>query len=128
LKLEKDWEARFTDRPARKRFSRAGLLLGGGYWALTIMVFLILQSTESNTIIPEALRIAAALTLPWSVLMLTVAGPILLPHPARPYYDPLASSLGTFILLPLICGGLNAIVIYWLVSIIQRRRHRKVSS
>jgi hypothetical protein len=65
----------------------------------------------------------AGLTLPWSVLMM-MAHPSLPADPSRPYHDPLVSSLGTFILLPLICGGLNAIAIYLLVGAIQRRRGR----
>jgi hypothetical protein len=69
----------------------------------------------------------AVLTAPSSVLMM-MAHPSLHLDPTRPYYDPLVSSLGTFVLLPLVCGGLNATILYWLVSVIQRRRHRNKSS
>ena len=65
----------------------------------------------------------AALTIPWSILLMMVH-PSIHPDPTRPYYDPLGSPLGTFILVPLLCGGLNAIVIYWLVAAIVRQRRR----
>jgi hypothetical protein len=121
--LEKDWEARFENRPVRGKFNRIAALVAGSYWVLMIMAFLLLQLAGLDMIGHGAILIAM-LTLPSSVLML-LAHPSLPPDPSRPYHDPLASSFATFVLFPLICGGVNAFAIYWLVSTIQRRRHRK---
>ncbi len=88
-----------------------------------IVAFLILRLAGFDMIGHGAIFIAA-LTMPSSVLML-LAHPSLPPDPARPYHDLLASSIATFVLFPLICGGVNALAIYWLASMIQRRRHRR---
>jgi hypothetical protein len=97
--------------------------VAGGYWLLAIVAFLVLQGSGFDMIGSGAIPVAG-LTLPWSVLMM-MAHPSLPPDPSRPYHDPLVSSLGTFVLLPLICGGLNAFTLFWLVSSVQRRRIAK---
>jgi hypothetical protein len=124
--LEKDWAARFESRPAGKGLDRVGALVAGGYWVLTIVAFLMLQLAGFDMLGTGAIPMAV-LTAPSSVLMM-MAHPSLHLDPTRPYYDPLVSSLGTFVLLPLVCGGLNASILYWLVSVIQRRRRRNKSS
>jgi hypothetical protein len=121
--LGKNWEARFADRPPATKLNRTAALVAGGYWLLAIAAFLILQGAGFDMIGSGAIPVAA-LTLPWSALMI-MAHPSLPPDPSRPYHDPLVSSLGTFVLLPLICGGLNAFTLYWLVTAVQRWRKRK---
>ena len=121
--VEKDWGARFENRPIRGKFSKIAAVFAGSYWALTITAFLILQLAGFDMIGPGAVFIAL-LTVPLSVLMF-LAHPSLTLDPVRPDHNLLASSIGTLILLPLICGGVNALAIYWLVGAIQRRRRHK---
>jgi hypothetical protein len=118
--LEKDWEARFENRPPAKKLNRTAALVAGGYWLLVVAAFLALQGVGFDMIGSGAIPVAA-LTLPWSILII-MAHPSLPPDPSRPYHDPLVSSLGTFVLFPLICGALNALLLYWVVSVVQRRR------
>ena len=108
----------------RGKFNRIAALVAGSYWALMIVAFLLLQLAGFDMIGHGALLIIA-LTLPSSLLML-LAHPSLPPDPSRPWHDPLASSFATFALFSVICGGVNASAIYWLVSTIQRRRQRKI--
>jgi hypothetical protein len=118
--LEKDWEARFENRQARGTLNRTAAAVACGYLALTIAVFITLQLTGWDMIGPGAIPVAV-LTAPWSILVI-MAHPSFHPDPGRPTYDPLVSSLGTFMLFPIVCGGLNAIILYWLISVVQRRR------
>jgi hypothetical protein len=118
--LEKDWEARFENRRARGTLNRTAATAACGYLALTIAVFIALQVTGWDMIGPGAIPVAV-LTAPWSALVI-MAHPSFHPDPARPMYDPLVSSLGTFVLFPITCGGLNAITLYWVIRVVQRRR------
>lgn len=122
--LEKDWGTRFENRPDRAGLNRTAAGVAGIYWGLTIAVFLALQSTGFDMIGDGAIPVAF-LTFPWSVLLI-MAHPTLHPDPSRPYHDPLVSPLGTFLLLPLLSGALNAVILYWLVAAIQRRRKSSV--
>jgi hypothetical protein len=70
------------------------VLVAGGYWVLTIVAFLILQIIGFD-IIGSGAIVIAALTLPWTVLMM-MAHPSLPADSSRPYHDPLVSSVGTF--------------------------------
>jgi hypothetical protein len=122
--MEKDWEARFDDRPpATKPKLTASVAIAGSYWTLTIIAFLVPQFSGFDMIGAGSIPVAL-LTLPSSLLMFQ-AQPSLRLDAARPYHDPLVSSLGMFVLLPLICGGFNAFLIFAAASAIQRRRHRK---
>jgi hypothetical protein len=118
--LEKDWEARFENRQARGTLNRTAATVACAYLALTIAVFIALQVTGWDMIGSGAIPVAV-LTAPWSILVI-MAHPSFHPDPATPTYDPLVSSLGTFVLFPIACGGLNAIILYWLISVVQRRR------
>jgi hypothetical protein len=122
--MEKDWEARFSDRhPATKPKLTASVAIAGSYWALTIVAFLVPQFSGFDMIGAGSIPVAI-LTLPSSLLMFA-AHPTLGLDAARPYHDPLVSSLGMFVLLPLISGGLNTFLIFAVLSAIQRRRQRK---
>jgi hypothetical protein len=122
--MEKDWEARFADRPpAAKPKLTASLVVAGSYWALTIMAFLVPQFSGFDMIGAGSIPVAI-LTLPSSLLMFA-AQPMFRLDAARPYHDPLVSSLGMFVLLPLISGGLNAFLIFATLSAIQRWRRRE---
>jgi hypothetical protein len=124
--LEKDWEARFANRRSTIKLKHPAALVALSYWLLTILIFFVLQHAGWDMIGEGAIPIAA-LTLPWSMLVI-LAHPSLPPDPSRPYHDPLVSSLGTFILFPLICGGVNTLALYWIVGAVQRRRRRKSDS
>ena len=112
-----NWKLSFR---AEHKLPWTAALVAGGYWLLVVAAFLALQGVGFDMIGWGAIPVAA-LTLPWSILIL-MARPSLPPDPSRPYHDPLISSLGTFVLFPLICGALNALLLYWLVSVVQRRR------
>ena len=90
-------------------------------------LFLVLISGGGD-VTGEGVGLVIMPTLPSSLLMLpliSVVGPLFLTASNPPYRDPLDSSLGMFVLFPLISGGINSLIIYWFVSAIQRRRGRK---
>jgi hypothetical protein len=120
--LEKIWEARFDIRPARRGFDRAGIVVSGGYWALVILAYLVLKLKGADMTAMGALW-SLLLTIPSSIFTTGLAS---IPHNLyQPDPGPLSSSFGTFILLPLISGGVNAVAIYWLVSAFRRWRSRR---
>jgi hypothetical protein len=121
--VEKDWEARFANRPAHRKFNKTGVWAAAGYWWVTIGAFLVIQNSGLDVVGFGGILVWAV-TLPSSVLIFA-AGPVLRPDPNPPYDSPVLHPLGIFVLFPLICGGLNSVLIYWLVGAIQRRRGRK---
>jgi hypothetical protein len=122
--MEKDWDARFGNRPpAAKPKLPARVAIACGYWALTMVAFLVPQFSGFDMIGAGSIPVAI-LTLPSSLLMFA-AQPTLRLDAARPYHDSLVTSLGIFVLLPLISGGLNTFLIFAALSAIKRRQHRK---
>jgi hypothetical protein len=84
----------------------------GVYWALTFMAF------GANYLIrdSEGFPIVVA-TFPWSLLLLEIV-PL---HPS-PLAHFLETDLGNFLMFPVLCGGLNAMVIYALLRVIDAAR------
>jgi len=120
--VEKNWEARFANRPPSRKFNRTAAFVAGGYWWLAIGAFLAMQN--SGDVIGLGGVLVWAVTLP-SSLLIFAAGPLLRPDQNLAYNSPVLHPLGIFVLFPLICGGLNSLLIYWLVGAIQRWRGRK---
>jgi hypothetical protein len=113
--MRKDWEDRFADRPSvtKPKFTASagnrGQLLGTHDRG--IPCFAIFRSRHDRPGVHSNRRVDAA------VEPIDVRG--------AADTDPLVSSLGMFVLLPLISGGLNAFLIFAALSAIQGRWHRK---
>jgi hypothetical protein len=92
--------------------------VAGSDWILVVVAFVALQHAGWG-MTAEGADLAAAFTAPWSLVI--IAGYV---HSAPPA-SLLPGTLGIFFLFPLISGGINSFIIYWLVYAIQRRRGRK---
>jgi hypothetical protein len=65
----------------------------------------------------------ALLTAPWSILAIAVgSAPSLAPW--REMLRPVTSTAGTFVIFAGVCGGLNAVLIFALMSAFQLRKQR----
>jgi hypothetical protein len=124
--MEKDWEARFDPRLGRPSFlklvPRRPVTVAGAYWIAVVVVFLVLKQIGYDMIGIGAGAIAA-LTAPWSLLAIAVTTS-LSTSGHHVLLRPLISTAGTFLLFPVICGGLNAGTVFLLGSVIQWWRKR----
>jgi hypothetical protein len=116
--LEKDWEARFGDRRAnRPRLSKLirtrPAKIAAGYWLVVSLLFFVMEFADFDM---GAGVPVAVLTVPWSLLA-TAFG---MSHPSAT--QPFVSPAGNFAIFVVLCGGLNAILIFVLFSALQRRR------
>jgi hypothetical protein len=127
--LEKDWEARFgerhTTRPTLLQLIRTKpAKIAAGYWAAVLVVFLSMQAAGFDMIGNGAIPVAAV-TAPWSLLVIAATSSTS-STPSQALLRPFISTVGTFLIFPALCGGLNAVLIFTLGTAIQRRRHRNL--
>jgi hypothetical protein len=121
METGKDWAARFEKRAGafssiRQALTKEAAAVAGAYWGLVLAASVVLRLSGADMIGTGALPIAA-LTVPWSLLAIAVGSS------ATPdQLSPLVSPLGTFIVFPVLCGGLNAVLIVVAWSAIRRRR------
>lgn len=125
--MEKDWGARFADpdtgRSALRQLIRTKpAKIAAAYWAGVLLVFVGMQAAGFDMIGNGAILVAV-LTAPWSLLAITATSS-LSSAPSQELLRPLISPVGTFLIFPVLCGGLNSVLVFMLVSAIQRRRHR----
>jgi len=125
--VEKDWEARFADpdsgRPTLRQLIRTKpAKIAAAYWGGVLLVFLGLQVAGFDMVGNGAIPVAA-LTAPWSLLAIAATSS-LVSAPSQALLRPLISPVGTFLIFPVLCGGLNAALVFVLVSAIRRRRSR----
>jgi hypothetical protein len=125
--LEKDWEARFAERhPARPTLFQVirtkPAKIAAAYWIAVLLVFLGMQAAGFDMIASGAIPIAA-LTAPWSLLVIAATGSVS-SAPSEALLRPFISTAGTFFIFPVLCGCLNAVLIFAVGSAIQRRRNR----
>jgi hypothetical protein len=123
MEKEKNWEARFQQSGTFSSSigqicTKEAAVIAGAYWALVLVVFLLLQSSGADMVGDGALPIAA-LTVPWSLLAIAVGSVA-----PQAQLHPLISPLGSFFIFPVLSGGLNAVLIAIIWSAIQRGRHR----
>jgi hypothetical protein len=122
--VEKDWEARFADKqPGWTTLS--GLIrtvpakLAVVYWIIVILAFFAVQWAGFDMISIGAIPMAA-LTAPSSLLAMAITTSL-----PEAILRPLTSTVGTFFVFPVVCGGLNAILIFLLGLAIQHRCNRR---
>jgi hypothetical protein len=107
--MEKNWETRFTNRPIGTTL-KTRLAIAGGYWILIAVASLILKLAGIDSL---AFGLAA-LSLPSSVLFIL-----------RTLSDSgYRKGPEMWVDFPLICGGLNALMIFAILSALQRWRGR----
>lgn len=125
--VEKDWEARFaerhTARPSLLQLIRTRpAKIAAAYWIFVLLVFFALQATGFDMIASGAIPLAA-LTIPWSLLVMAATSSIS-SVPSQTLFQPFISTVGTFLIFAIGCGGLNAVFIFVLVSALERRQRR----
>lgn len=128
--MEKDWDARFANRPksrvtASEFLARMPTKVAAVYWMIVLILFFVLQSSGADMIGTGAVLVGL-LTVPSSALVIAVTSSSAF-DASQATLQPFISSFGTFLILPVLCGGLNAALIFMLVAWIQRRRHRSES-
>jgi hypothetical protein len=125
---EKNWEARFQDHrprlPGQRRwFDPLAAKVAFVYWAFVVIIFLALQRSGGDMIGIGSYPVLLV-TAPSSLLIIAItsSGPS----------DPLAYAEGllsppveTFLMLPGLAGGLNAALIFLVLTWIQRVRDRR---
>ena len=123
--MEKDWEARFAERH-NARLTLLQLIrtksakIAAAYWIVVLLVFFGLQAAGFDMIASGAIPLAA-LTIPWSLLVIAATSSIS-SGPSQTLLQPFISTVGTFLIFPIVCGGLNAVLIFILLSALERRR------
>ena len=125
--MEKDWEARFaerhTARPTLLQLIRTKpAKIAAAYWIVVLLVFFCLQAAGFDMIASGAIPLAA-LTIPWSLLVMAATSSMS-SVPSQTLLQPFISTVGTFLIFPIVCGSLNAVLIFVLLSALERRRHR----
>lgn len=125
--MEKDWEARFTDQHAgrptiSKSIRTKPAKIAVAYWIAMLLTFFAMQRAGFDMIGNGAISIAA-MTAPWSLLAIALTTS-LSSAASQSLLHPFISTIGTFVVFPVVCGGLNVILIFILGSAIQRRRRR----
>lgn len=101
-----------------KMFRRYRKLVAGVYWLFTALVYVVgLYQQNNEGGIPSVI-----VTLPWSVLVLGTDALLDSTGLFRPLLGWLATTAGNFLMFPVICGGLNAALIYGVGSLTRRRR------
>jgi hypothetical protein len=127
--LEKNWEARFADHHAGRTTRAKIAKIAAGYWIVVLLVFFAMQLAGFEMSGHDSLLTAfllAALTAPAGLLVFALAMSGAFESLLRPLalLGPLSPTIQVFLVLPVVCGGLNAIFIFVLLSAIQRLRHR----
>ena len=125
--MEKDWEARFADQHAgrptiSKSIRTKPAKIAAAYWLAVLLTFFAMQRAGFDMIGDGAILIAA-MTAPWSLLAIGLTTSLSSPA-SRSLLHPFISTIGTFVVFPVICGGLNFILIFTVGSAIQRRPRR----
>ena len=95
-----------------RAINRTSVIIAGCYWLSTLALFLKLFARGANDANISGM---VALTAPWSLVALAFA--FNMPS------DRLISPETAFIIVPVLCGGLNAVLIVILGSLIHRRIH-----
>lgn len=117
--VERDWKARFGSQRIRVRLSRAKrMAIAGGYWAALMVASFAMWG--GGWVIGEGSVLIVALTLPSSFFLLEAFNSFPLSGPTS---DLVHSTGGMFVLFPLVCGGLNALLLYGLFSLIRGRQN-----
>jgi hypothetical protein len=96
--------------------------IAAAYWIAVLLVFFAMQRAGFDMIGDGAIPIAV-LTAPWSLLAIAATSS-LSSALSQALLRPFVSTVGTLLVFPVVCGGLNAILIFVLGSAIQRRRNR----
>ena len=89
-----------------------GKIFALSYWALTFAAFLANYLIRNSEGVPSLVA-----TFPWSLILLAI-----LPLDSSPLTHLLETDLGNFLMFPVLCGGLNALLIYALFRAIEGRR------
>ena len=97
--------------------------IAAAHWIAVLLAFFAMQRAGFDMIGSGAIPIAA-LTAPWSLLAIAVTSS-LSSAPSQTLLHPFISTVGTFVIFPVICGGLNTILIFVVGLAIQRRRNRR---
>ncbi|GEM_PF-5031435 len=98
--------------------------IAGIYWVLVLAVFFFSQRLGLNMTGHGSVPVIL-LTMPWSLFaLLTWQLVELLPYGAE-MLRPLNTALGMCVMFPVMCGGLNAILILATASAVQRRQRRR---
>lgn len=126
--MKKDWEARFKDshpdQPTLLQMIRTRpAKIAIAYWIVVLLSFFGMQAAGFDMIASGAIPVAA-LTVPWSLLMIAATSSISSASSQALLEPFISSTIGTFLILAVVCGALNAVLIFMLLSAIERRRHR----
>src|SRR5215831_19082983 len=88
-------------------------LIAGAYWVFVTLVYIVgLYDRNNEGGIPSVI-----VTLPWSVVVLGIGASLDSIPLFHPMFNALATTFGNFLMLPFLCGGLNAAIIYGLLSL-----------
>jgi hypothetical protein len=121
VEVAKDREARLAQEPDPQKFiRRTPAMIAVGYWLFTMLVFFGLQNAGMDMIGTGGIPMAV-LTLPWSLLVIAMTSSAS-SAPALSLLHSPTSPVRTFVLFPVICGGLNALAIYGLLIATGRRK------
>lgn len=97
-----------------------------GYWAVVCVSFGAMQAAGFDMIASGAIPIVA-LTLPWSLIVMTMTSSASFPA-GQSSTSSITSAAGMFVILAILCAGLNAIAIFGLLSALQKRRNRRTKT
>jgi hypothetical protein len=101
-------------------FSTTSAKVAITYWIIVLSAFGVLQGAGFD-LAGEGATPIVLLTVPWSLLLIN--GSLSSSAGFSPQViHKLESVLGIFVLFPILCGGLNAAVLFGLVSMVQKRR------
>src|SRR5690349_13317462 len=85
-------------------------LIAVAYWIFVALVYIVgLYQANNEVGVPTVV-----VTLPWSIFMLLGVGFIDSIGVSRPLLQWLTTAAGNFVMFPLLCGGVNAALIYGL--------------
>jgi hypothetical protein len=79
-----------------------------GYWTGVSLLFLVMQAAGFDMIADGAIPVVG-LTAPWSLLAIGLISSIG-SDPPQALLSLTISPVGTFLILPVLCGGLNAVL------------------
>ena len=124
---QKDWDNRFRDEPGtpapvKRGLTRAAVLVAASYWLSVFALFFALEGFGVDIAGPGALPVIAY-TAPWSLGVVLVQSNMAFDGNFAEMAAPLGTSspLETFLVAPLLCGGLNALSIAVIWSLIQKK-------
>ena len=87
-------------------------IAAGTYWLFAFGAFFANYLIRNSEGYPSVL-----VTFPWSLIVLEIV-----PLDRSPLADFLATGFGNFLMLPVLCGGLNAFLIYAVLKVIESAR------